>query len=253
MLASKQRRYQEDSGKEHRSPTRWTEFSSGVRQALPILIGVVPFGLIYGVLAVDAGIPPAAAQAMSVIVFAGSAQFITAQLVGAGTPASVIVLTIAIVNLRHALYSISVAPHFRPLSRTWKWVLAYLLTDEAYAVSITHLQQDEATPVGPTLTSNHRHWFFLGAGLAMWSTWQLNTAAGIFLGAQVPESWSLDFALAVTFIALIVPKLQDRATVGAALAAGLAALLAYSLPYQLGLITAAAIGIGVGLWIEVRS
>jgi predicted branched-subunit amino acid permease len=87
----------------------------------------------------------------------------------------------------------------------------------------------------------------------MWGTWQLNTAAGIFLGAQVPESWSLDFALAVTFIALIVPKLQDRATVGAALAAGLAALLAYSLPYQLGLITAAAIGIGVGLWIEVRS
>jgi 4-azaleucine resistance transporter AzlC len=225
----------------------------GVRGALPILIGVAPFGLSYGVLAIDAGIPPGPAQSMSVIVFAGSAQFITAQLFATGTPATVIILTVAVVNLRHALYSVSVAPHFRPLSRLWKWGLAYLLTDETYAVSITHLQQEEQTSAGPSQQSGHRQWFFLGAGLAMWGTWQVSTAAGIFIGAQVPESWSLDFALAVTFIALIVPNLQDRASAGAALAAGLTALLAFSMPYQLGLITAAIVGIGVGLWIEAKA
>jgi 4-azaleucine resistance transporter AzlC len=253
MLASRRRRCQAGSGEGRKAPTPWTEFFSGVRGALPILIGVLPFGLIYGVLAIDAGIAPGAAQAMSAVVFAGSAQFIAAQLVGAGTPATVIILTIAVVNLRHALYSASVAPHFRPLSRLWKWVLAYLLTDETYAVSITHVQQNVSTATEPSRQRGHRHWFFLGAGLAMWGTWQLSTAAGIFVGAQVPESWPLDFALAVTFIALIVPNLQDRASTGAALVAGLTALLAFSMPYQLGLITAAIVGISVGLWIEARS
>src|SRR5690606_20428358 len=98
----------------------------------------------------------------------------------------VIVFTIAIVNLRHALYSASVSPYTRKLSHFWKWILAYLLTDEAYAVTITHYQQEG--------DDSEKHWFFLGSGLALWTTWQLSTAVGIFLGAQIPASWSLDFA-----------------------------------------------------------
>ncbi len=210
------------------------EFLAGVQAELPILLGVIPFGMIYGVLALSAGIPPAAAQAMSAVLFAGSSQFITAQLVGHGTPALVIILTAAIVNLRHALYSASVAPYVQKLRPGWKWLLAYLLTDEAYAVTITRYQRRDQAP-----TPAHAHWYFLGAGLALWSTWQISTAVGIFIGAQVPESWSLDFTLSLTFIALVVPNLKDRPGVAAALAAGLVAVAASALPYKLGLVLAA--------------
>jgi 4-azaleucine resistance transporter AzlC len=232
-------------------PTPRSAFIAGDKAELPLLIGVLPFGLMFGVLAIGAGIRPAPAQAMSAIVFAGSAQFIGAQLVGVGTPASIIILTMVVVNLRHALYSASVAPYLRGLSRVWRWGLAYLLTDEAYAVSITNYQSEgDASLDQPQATGN---WFLLGAGLALWCTWQLSTAAGIFLGAQVPESYSLDFTLALTFLALLVPNLKDRASVGAALTAGIVALLADPMPYQLGLITAAIAGILAGLWIERHS
>ena len=234
-------------------PSPRKEFLSGVKADLPILVGVIPFGLIYGVLALDAGLTPGEAQAMSTIVFAGSAQFIAAQLFGSGTPALVIVLTIAIVNLRHALYSASIAPYVKKLNPLWQWGLAYLLTDEAYAVTITHYQEDDNSNLNNANPGDRKHWFFLGAGLTLWTTWQLSTAAGIFIGAQVPESWSLDFTLALTFIALIVPTLKDRASLGAALAAGLVAVLAFTLPYKLGLVIAALVGILAGLMVEAKS
>jgi len=226
-----------------------TEFLYGVRDELPILVGVIPFGLIYGVLALSSGIAPTPAQAMSSIVFAGSAQFTTTQLVGHGTPALVIVLTAAIVNLRHALYSASVAPYLQELKPAWKWLLAYLLTDEAYAVSISHYRNPDNSLPGPEVAGN-KHWYFLGAGLALWSTWQLSTAAGLFIGAQVPASWSLDFTLALTFIALVVPYLRDRPSLAAALAAGVTAVLTYGLPFKLGLVLAALVGILAGVWLE---
>ncbi len=219
-------------------------FWAGVRVELPLLIGVAPFGMIYGVLALNAGLAPAPAQMMSSIVFAGSAQFITAQLIRDAVPGLVIVLTIAVVNLRHMLYSASVAPYMRALPTRWKILLSYLLTDEAYAVTILHYEQEESNPTG--------HWFFLGAGLTLWVSWQLSTAAGILLGATLPESWPLDFALPVTFIALIIPALKDRPAIAASLIAGVVALLAYGLPYKLGLMLAGLLGILIGTWLEGR-
>jgi 4-azaleucine resistance transporter AzlC len=215
-----------------------------VRAEFPLLIGVFPFGMIYGVLAIKAGIPTVPAQAMSSVVFAGSAQFVTAQLVSAGTPVVVILLTIAVVNLRHALYSASLAPHVQHLSHWWKGILSYLLTDEAYAVTIMHYNQPG--------DSTYRHYFFLGAGLGLWSTWQVSTAVGILVGAVIPASWSLDFTLALTFIALVVTALKDRPAAAAALTAGGTALLANPLPYKLGLVLAAVVGIGVGMALEGR-
>jgi len=224
--------------------SRRTEFLAGVVAELPLLLGVFPFGMIYGVLALQSGIPPAPAQAMSSILFAGSAQFIAAQLVGQAVPVPIIVLTAFVVNLRHALYSASLAPFVKHLSKPWQALLAYLLTDEAYAVVVTRYNLKGA--------ELFTHWFFLGAGLGLWSCWQISTALGIFLGAQVPASWGLDFTLALTFIALVVPALKDRPGVVAALTAGLVALAAYQLPYKLGLIAAALAGIAAGLWSEVR-
>jgi len=220
-------------------------FWAGVRAELPLLLGVAPFGMIYGVLALSAGLPPAPAQMMSSIVFAGSAQFITAQLIRDAVPGFVIVLTIAVVNLRHMLYSASIAPYVRSLPVGWKVVLSYLLTDEAYAVTILHYEKEETNPSG--------HWFFLGAGLTLWTSWQLSTAAGILLGTTLPESWPLDFALPITFIALIMPTLKDRPAIAASLSAGAVALLAYGLPYKLGLMLAGLLGILLGTWLEGRA
>ena len=222
------------------------EFFFGVRAELPILIGVVPFGMIYGVLAIGAGLPPLAAQAMSAIVFAGSAQFLATGLYAAGVPGMVIVLTTGVVNLRHALYSASIAPYTRRLSLAWKGLLAYLLTDEAYAVAITHYL------AGGTDAESiqYKHWFFLGAGLALWSAWQASTAVGILMGSVIPSSWSLDFTLALTFIALVVPNIKDWAGLLAALAAGVTAVLAAGLPYKLGLVVASLVGITVGMLVE---
>ncbi len=220
------------------------EFWAGVQGQLPLLLGVIPFGMIYGALAVGAGISPSAAQAMSAVVFAGSAQFITAGLVADGAPALVIILTVVVVNLRHMLYSASVAPYLKHLSALWKAGLAYLLTDEAYAVAINRLT---GAP------NPHRHWFVLGTGLTLWTSWQISTALGILLGTVIPESWSLDFTLALTFIALVIPAIQDRPSLAAALAAGVTALLAYSLPYQLGLVAAALAGVLTGVLLERRT
>ena len=227
-----------------RSFTSSTQFLHGLRAALPILLGVAPFGMIYGVLALKAGLSAGAAQAMSLGLFAGSAQFMIVQLAGAGAPWPVIVLTALVINLRHVLYSASLAPYTRRLAPAWKGLLAYLLVDEAYALAVTHYDREGS--------GGGQHWYFLGAGLAVWACWQASTALGIFLGAQVPEQWSLDFTLALTFIALVAPALKDRPMVFAAASAALTAVIAYPLPYKAGLILAAGVGIAVGLWSEGR-
>ena len=124
-------------------------------------------------------------------------------------------------------------------------MLSYLLTDEAYAPSVLKYEKEGVQPFS--------HWFLFGAGLALWTTWQISTALGIFLGAAIPESWSLDFALPLTFIAMVVPALKGRPAIAAALSAGLFALAAYGLPYRLGLILAALVGIIVGTLLERKS
>jgi 4-azaleucine resistance transporter AzlC len=204
--------------------------------------------MIYGVLALSAGLPAALAFAMSSVVFAGSAQFVGAQLIGAGAPGIVIVFTVCIVNLRHILYSASVAPYLNHLGRRWRCLLAYLLTDEVYAVTITRFVHETASPS----RSPFLQWYFLGAGLAQWSAWQASTAVGIALGTQIPPGWALDFTVALTFIALVVPTLTDRPSMAAALSAGVVAVLAAAWPYRLGLVAAAIGGILVGLAVETQ-
>ena len=219
-------------------------FLDGVRAEFPLLVGVFPFGMIYGALALNAGLSTLASQLMSSIVFAGSSQFVTTQLVHDAAPGFVIILTIAVVNLRHMLYSASLAPYLKDLSLKWKVLLSYFLTDEAYAPSILKYEIEGITPTG--------HWFLLGAGFSLWFIWQTSTALGIFLGTAIPESWSLDFALPLTFIAMVVPALKNRPMIAAALSAGVVALLAFSLPFKLGLILAALTGIAVGTIMEGR-
>ncbi len=221
------------------------EFVRGISALFPLVLGGIPFGMIYGVVATQAGLSLTAAQAASAIVFAGSAQFVATQLVAGGASGIVIVLSVAVINMRHALYSASVAPYLSHLSAPWKALLAYLLTDEAFAVSIGHLQAE-----GPRAK---RHFFLLGAGLMLWASWQASTALGLFVGARLPARWSLEFTVPLTFIALVVPQVRDRPALVAALLAGAVAIAARGFPLGLGLLLAAMMGIVAGTLFERRT
>lgn len=227
------------------APTKSHSFWLGIRDQLPITAGVIPFGLIFGVLGLAAGLSPIQTLAMSSIVFAGSAQFIGAQLMGASSPIFVVWLTTFIVNVRHVLYSSTLGSDVQHLPRAWRWLLAYLLTDEAFATTAVHYA-DNKIPL------TFKHFYFLGAGLTLWSVWQTSTAIGIFLGAEIPASWSLDFTLALTFIGIVVPMLKTRPFLAAAIVAGIIAVLTFTLPYKLGLMLSALAGIGVGVFLEKR-
>lgn len=225
-----------------RAMSRSSEFRAGVAAELPIILGVVPFGLVYGALAVNAGMTPWQAQLASCIVFAGSAQLVIAQMLGGGASTVVTALTAMVLNVRHVLYSASAAAYVRHLPLRWRVLLAYLLTDEAYAVAIARYVRGEerAAP-------DHRHWYFFGAGFTLWAFWQASTWVGIVFGAQVPASWGLDFAVPLTFIALLIPLLADAGCRVAALAGAVGAVLLAALPLKLGLFTAMLAGIAAGI------
>ncbi len=220
------------------------QFFAGVRSEIPIVVGVVPFGLIFGVVASEAHIPAWIAWSTSWLVFGGSAQFLAVPLIKAGAPAATLIFTTFVINLRHALYSASLAPHAKHLSKRWKLILSYLLTDEAYAPTVLHYHRTDDL--------EHAHWFWLGAGTMLWLNWQLSTAAGIYVGTMLPDGLGLEFTLALTFIGIVVPTLHDWPHIGTALASGVTAVLAYPLPYKLNLMVAAAVGISMGLGLERR-
>ncbi|RME79182.1 MAG: branched-chain amino acid ABC transporter permease [Chloroflexi bacterium] len=219
-----------------------SEFLAGMKGIAPILPGVLPFGTISGIVAVEVGISVKLAVLMSLIVYAGASQLAAVQLIGMAASPLVTVLTTWIINLRFAMYSTSMAPYLKEAATRWKYLLAYLLTDQVFAICAVRFNRHPDRP--------YKHWYYLGAATLMWLTWQSGAMAGIFLGASVPESWSLDFAVPLTFLSLIVPAIQDRASTAAALVAGVMSVAAFALPYNLGLITAALTGIGAGLLVE---
>jgi 4-azaleucine resistance transporter AzlC len=214
---------------------------------LPLIVGAIPFGIIFGTLSIGAGLSTWQTMGMSALVFAGSAQFIAITLITGGVGAAVVLLTTFVVNLRHALYSAALQPFVRHLPTRWRVPLAFWLTDEAFAVIQHRYARDDG--------SAYKHWFFLGAALTMYLSWQLATIAGIAFGQAVPNvaSWGLDFAMIATFIGIAVPMMRTCPQVASAVVAGVVALLTWELPYKLGLIAAALAGIVVGVWLEQRA
>ncbi len=225
-------------------PTPQSELAAGARGIAPILLGVMPFATIAGIASVEAGLSPGQALALSVGMFAGAAHLAVVQLISLKAALPVIFLTAVIINLRFVMYSASLSPHFRAVATRWKALIAYLLTDQAYAISITRFTVSPQMP--------HKLWFYMGVAVPMWAAWTGAFTAGVFLGAQVPASWSLDFAVPLTFMALVVPAVKGRAAIAAASAAAVVVVLAARLPFNLSLITAALVGIGVGLLAEWR-
>lgn len=221
------------------------EFLAGCRDEAPLLLGVAPFGMIYGIAALAAGVPAWLAQLASAVVFAGAAQLVIVQMLAAGAGFVPIALTAGLLNLRHVLYSASMAEYVRHLPRRWRLLLAYVLTDEAYAVAVLRYQRREDNE---RAAQDLRHWYFLGAGFTLWAGWQLSTAAGLLFGATIPAEWELDFAVPLTFIALLTLLLRERAGQAAALVAALGALAFAALPYKLGLVAAIVLGLAAGAW-----
>jgi len=210
----------------------------GARAISPFLLGVVPFGLVYGVTAIDRGLDPALVAAMSAIVFAGAAQLAAVDLIAKGSPALVVVTTILVVNLRYPMYAASIAPHFRAFSARSRAICAYLMTDQAYAVALTEYREREPG-------ADRRLWYYVGGALTLWIAWQLATLTGILVGARVPPGLSLEFAIPLTFLALLVPNVSDRWSAVAAAVGGVGTVLGTNLPYDVSLVAAALLGVVV--------
>ncbi len=217
-----------------------SEFWAGCRAVTPLVIGAIPFGIIFGTLAASSGLSAWGAMAMSAFVFAGSSQFIALGLLASGTTLPLIILTTFVVNLRHLLYAVSLVPYVRHLPQSWRLAIGFWLTDEAFAVAIARYNQPDSSP--------YKHWYYLGVALFMYINWQICTWIGITVGQLIPNaaSWGLDFAMSVTFIGMVIPYLVSSPMLIAVSVAGIVSLLAHGLPHQLGLMVATLTGIIAG-------
>lgn len=211
----------------------------GARAVAPLLIGVVPFGLVFGIVAAGSTVGPLLGGATSVIIFAGAAQLATLQLIDAGTAGAVVIATALVINARHLMYSAALAPHFQEFPAMARFTLPYVLTDQAFAVSIVRY--------GEVTDRVYRRWYFTGAALTLWTAWQISTVFGIVVGAQVPASWSLDFAIPLVFLVLLVPAIKSRPDLIAAVVGGGIAVAAAGAPYGLGLMIGAVSGVVAGV------
>ena len=214
------------------------DFRAGFADMLPASLAIAPFGIVCGVGAAAAGSGVLGALGLSAIVFSGAAQILAVQLLAAGAPLAVIVLTCFVAGLRFVIYSAAMAPHLRPLSARFQRALAFLLTDQAFAASIRRFDA-AATPRAAGLHS-------LGGGIALWTFWQATNLAGFFMGHLIPASWSLEFAVPLCFIALMAPHFRTMPTIVAALVAGVAVLALAGLPMRLNLVVAGVLGIVAG-------
>lgn len=214
------------------------DFRAGFAEMVPACIGIAPFGLVCGVGAAAAGASALGALGLSAIVFSGAAQILAVQLLAAGAPLAVIVLTCFVAGLRFVIYSAAIAPYLRPLPARWQQGLAFLLTDQAFAASVRRFDS------GGDAHAGGMH--FLGGGFALWSFWQLTNMIGYYVGNLIPASWSLDFAVPLCFIALVAPYLRTPPTITAALVAGSAVIALEGLPMKLNLIVAGLAGIVAG-------
>lgn len=218
-----------------------SELRQGVTDVVPLLLGIIPFGFIAGIATVNAGLGLPEAIGFSAIVFAGAAQLAALELIGRDAPLTIVVITAVVINLRMLMYSASIAPHFRDLSRRMKAAVAYLLTDQAYALSIARYQNADSIRSAA---------YYLGVAATLWIVWQLTTIAGVVLGTRVPESLGLEFAVPLVFLALLIPAMEDWPTTVAGIAGGVVAVGTAGLPLNLGLLVGATVGIGAGILTE---
>ncbi|MGI0117742.1 AzlC family ABC transporter permease [Zooshikella sp. RANM57] len=230
-------------------------FISGMHQTIPLVIGALPFGIIYGTLALQSGLSEWATLAMSLFVFAGSSQFIAIGLLASGVSLELIILTTAIVNLRHLLYAASLLPMVKTLNFRWRALMAFGLTDETFAVVSSHTAKAQHMDSLPSaanndaLTNQYQHWLYLGSMFTLYFCWQIATFLGLHLGQTLPaiDQLGLEIAMPITFIGLLIPQLRSAPMLTAAISAAVVAMIGQQWPHQLGLIAAAVTGVMMGI------
>lgn len=211
-----------------------------------MLLGVLPFGLITGVTAVNAGVRPADATLMSALMFAGASQLGVLALLREGAAPAVMILTATLINLRHVMYSASLAPWLKPLRPLARAGMSAVMVDQVYAFSLLRYRRQ------PDLTPAQRRRYYFGVATPLMIGWPGSTAVGAFLGAQVPASWQLEYAIPLVFLAILAPAVTDRPSLLAAATGGALAWALQGIPFNLGLVVASVAGIATGAVAETR-
>ena len=223
---------------------RHAAWREGLRAVSPGLLALAVWGLVTGVAMVKSGLSEPAAVAMTLLVYAGSAQLTSLPLIAAGAPLWLVFAAGLIVNLRFVIFGAALHPYFRSMSWPKRLLMGYLSIDVAFVVFMPRFSE------APVLGTTTQRWFYLGAILSSWVVWQVSSLVGISLGALVPSAWSLDFAATLALLAMMVPLAGNRPILVSILAAGVVALVAQPLPLRQGLIAAVGAGIVAGMWAE---
>ena len=214
-------------------------FIEGIIDVSPLMIPVVPFGLIFGILAIDIGFSPVTTMAMSLIIFGGASQIVLLQLFSGGASPLVIISSVGAVNSRHLLYGAVVSEHISDLKLVWKIIISYFLIDQAFARSNEYFKKNN---------DKNKYFHLIGGGVTCWIIWQSTTFLGIILGATIPEKLGLSFAIPLTFLALLVNDFRKIINVIVIIISGLVATLGYNyIPYKAYVIVAALIGLLIAL------
>ena len=222
--------------------TKFSEFKNGCLQEIPLQLGVFPFGIAYGILGIEVGLTNIQTYLLSIIIFAGVSQIVFAQLFSTFTPSFMIVGTIGIVNLRHILYGVSLSSYLKKLSLKWRIILSYLITDEAFAISYKRFSEEKKT--------KYMHFHLLGTGITLWTSWQISTLIGIFIGPSIPNSLNLEYVIPLSFIAIVVVSINTKIKLIIFIMSALLSILLRDLPWNLWIITSALISIIIGVLIS---
>ena len=210
-------------------------FLKGIIDVSPLMIPVVPFGLIFGVLAVDVGFTPIETMCMSIIIFGGASQIVLLQLFSGGASSLVIISSVGAVNSRHLLYGAVVSEHLSDLKLIWKIIISYFLIDQAFARSNEYFKKNK---------DDNKYFHLIGGGATCWIIWQLTTFLGIILGAAIPEKLGLSFAIPLTFLALLIDDLRKFINLIVIIVSGFVATFGYNIiPFKAYVIVAAFIGL----------
>ena len=210
-------------------------FLKGIIDVSPLMIPVVPFGLIFGVLAADVGFTPIETMCMSLIIFGGASQIVLLQLFSGGASSLVIISSVGAVNSRHLLYGAVVSEHLSDLKLIWKIIISYFLIDQAFARSNEYFKKNK---------DDNKYFHLVGGGATCWIIWQSTTFLGIILGAAIPEKLGLSFAIPLTFLALLINDFRKFVNVFVIIVSGLVATLGYNIiPFKAYVIVAAIIGL----------
>ena len=224
--------------------TNYKVFLKGIVDVSPLMIPVVPFGLIFGVLAIDIGFSPVETMAMSLIIFGGASQIVLLQLFSGGASSLVIISSVGAVNSRHLLYGAVVSEHLSDLKLVWKIIISYFLIDQAFAISNDYLKKNK---------DSNRYFHLVGGGATCWVIWQSTTLLGIILGAAIPEKLGLSFAVPLTFLALLVNDFRKFINVIVIIISGLVATLGYNyIPFKAYVIVAALAGLITAMMLTTK-